>query len=186
MDTPRIIILISGKRKSGKDFISETLLKILGDDKCAIIRISEPIKTFYAKEKNLNLVELMSDNVYKEHYRLEMINWSDEIRTQDPGYFCKAACGKAPRKPVWIVSDIRRKTDIKWFRNTYQKKIRIVRISADTEVRQNRGFVFTKGVDDVASECDLDDFNEWDLNIKNNSNEDLDLAVKKLVELIEN
>jgi phosphomevalonate kinase len=46
---------------------------------------------------------------------------------------------------VWIVGDVRRKTDIQWFKETYQDKIKTVRIRADTNVRESRGFVFTKG-----------------------------------------
>lgn len=36
----------------------------------------------------------MSNNFYKETYRREMIQWSEEIRKKDPGYFCKLACDK--------------------------------------------------------------------------------------------
>lgn len=40
----------------------------------------------------------MSENVYKEKFRCEMIKWSDNIRAADPGYFCKAACIKGKYK----------------------------------------------------------------------------------------
>lgn len=66
----------------------------IGDENCTILRISEPIKSHYAKENNLNLDELMSDNSYKEIYRLEMIKWSDAVRSKEPGYFCKVTCSK--------------------------------------------------------------------------------------------
>lgn len=35
-------------------------------------------------------------------------------------------------------------------------------------IRESRGFKFTPGVDDGASECDLDDVTDWDLVIRNN------------------
>lgn len=57
-----------------------------------MIKISQPIKSHWAKEKNLNLNELLSDSEYKEQYRLDMINWSDEMRSVDYGYFCRIAC----------------------------------------------------------------------------------------------
>lgn len=69
--------------------------------------------------------------------------------------------------PIWIVSDIRRKNDIRWFKETYGDLIRTIRITADEETRKKRGFVFKSGVDDVASECGLDDYMEWDLVIDN-------------------
>ncbi|KAJ2949667.1 hypothetical protein O0L34_g15593 [Tuta absoluta] len=167
--SPRIILLFSGKRKSGKDFLTDHLQKLLGD-RCEVIKISQPIKSHWAKEKNLNLNELLSDSEYKEQYRLDMIKWSDEMREQDYGCFCRAACQNAPDRAIWIVSDIRRKTDIRWFKETYKDIIRTIRISADLDTRNSRGYVFKEGVDDVTSECDLDDYEDWDLIVDNGKN----------------
>ena len=33
----------------------------------------------------------MSDDVYKEKYRAEMIAWGEEKRAQDSGFFCTSA-----------------------------------------------------------------------------------------------
>lgn len=57
--------------------------------------------------------------------------------------------------------------DIQWFKETYMDLIRTIRISADDGTRILRGYEFRPGVDDVMSECDLDDFDEWDLVINN-------------------
>lgn len=51
----------------------------------------------------------------------------------------------AEMKPLWIVSDIRRKTDIEWFKQNYGEKVKIIRITAGDEVRKQRGWVFTEG-----------------------------------------
>lgn len=48
-------------------------------------------------------------------------------------------------KTIWIVSDIRRKTDIAWFQETYGEKIKTIRIEAEDDVRKKRGWVFTEG-----------------------------------------
>ncbi|CAG4965661.1 unnamed protein product [Parnassius apollo] len=166
---PKMILLFSGKRKSGKDFLTDNLQKVL-IDKCEIIKISQPIKSYWAKENNLSLDELLSDSKYKEQYRMDMIKWSDEMREKDYGCFCRAACQNAADNTVWIVSDIRRKTDIKWFKENYGPLLKTIRIIADEETRKERGFDFQAGVDDVASECDLDDYAEWDLVIDNGRN----------------
>lgn len=163
---PQIILLFSGKRKSGKDFITTHLQKSLGN-KCDVLKISHPIKSHFAKEKNLNLNDLLGDGEYKEQYRLDMINWSDEMRAQDYGYFCQRACQDAADKPIWIVSDIRRKNDIRWFKETYGDLVRSIRISADLTTRQQRGFIFKPSIDNLASECDLDDYDDWNLIIDN-------------------
>lgn len=63
----------------------------IGANNAEIIRISEPIKSHWAKEKGLDLEKLLSDGPYKEKYRKEMIIWSDSVRAKNPGFFCKAA-----------------------------------------------------------------------------------------------
>ncbi|XP_059056159.1 phosphomevalonate kinase isoform X2 [Achroia grisella] len=163
---PQVILLFSGKRKSGKDFLTDHLQKLL-QDRCEVLKISQPIKSHWATENNLNLHELLSDNAYKEQYRLDMIKWSEAVRDKDYGCFCKQACSNAADKPIWIVSDIRRKTDIQWFKETYQDLIKTIKISADENTRKSRGYQFKSGVDDAASECDLDDYIDWDLVINN-------------------
>lgn len=138
----------------------------LGNENAEIIRISEPIKSTWAKEKNLNLNDLLSDGPYKEKYRKDMIIWSDERRAEDYGIFCREASNEIS-KPTVIVSDIRRKTDIQWFRETFGKKIKLIRIKCDDGIRIDRGWKFQEGVDDIQSECDLDDWLEWDLIVNN-------------------
>lgn len=166
MDSVRKILLISGKRKSGKDYISRTLQNVLGD-RCQIVSISEPIKTEWAKRLNLNLSELLSDGPYKEKYRKDMIEWSDSVRIKDYGFFCRSAMFRAHAEII-IVSDIRRKTDIKYFRENYGSLVLTIRINTKDTIRVERGWIFTNGVDDVPSECDLDDYNQWDVVLQNN------------------
>ena len=86
-------------------------------------------------------------------------------------------------KPIVIVSDIRRKTDIEFFRsNGYN--IKTVRINTSEDIRRNRGWVFESGVDDVHSECDLDDVTQWDLVIENDGLHDVDAIIEKILTLI--
>ena len=63
----------------------------IGKSKCVVIHLSGPIKQHWADQKELDMKELLSDGVYKEAYRLEMIKWSENQRAKDPGYFCDAA-----------------------------------------------------------------------------------------------
>ncbi|XP_036331051.1 probable phosphomevalonate kinase [Rhagoletis pomonella] len=172
------ILLISGKRKSGKDYISSALHNILSD-RSQIVRISTPIKGEWAKRLNLNLNELLSDGPYKENFRKDMIEWSDSVRAEDYGYFCRAAMLDA-KAEIIIVSDIRRKTDIKYFRETYGPLVYTVRINTKNTVRIDRGWIFTSGVDDVVSECDLDDYQQWDLVLENNCKSDGEECIKAI------
>lgn len=56
-----------------------------------ILRLSGPIKEHWARELNLNFEELLSDTTYKEQYRAQMIAWSEDVRSKDPSFFCRAA-----------------------------------------------------------------------------------------------
>ncbi|XP_072916021.1 phosphomevalonate kinase isoform X3 [Hemitrygon akajei] len=49
MATPVLVLLFSGKRKSGKDFITDSIQSRLGAENCTILRLSAPIKEQYAK-----------------------------------------------------------------------------------------------------------------------------------------
>ncbi|XP_055685512.1 phosphomevalonate kinase [Lutzomyia longipalpis] len=187
MENPKIILLFSGKRKSGKDFLTEHLLSILDRDKCEIARISEPIKSFWAKEHALDLQELLSDGTYKENHRKKMIEWSEKERAKDYGIFCRKAMENVTM-PICIVSDIRRKTDLRWFTENYPpQKIRKIRVKCSDNTRSARGWVFQAGVDDAESECDLDDITDWDFVIDNDQEgvpaEEL---LKPLLDLVKN
>lgn len=181
---PRIVLLFSGKRKCGKDFLTERLLRRLGQERAQIIRISEPIKRSWADKLGLDLKELLSDGPYKERYRREMIEWSDRKRAEDYGFFCRQACRVAARQEICLVSDVRRKTDVKFFKETYGDRVRTVRIVVKDETRRERGWQFQEGVDDVQSECDLDDVTEWDLLLSNDSGADVDGILDKIQALI--
>lgn len=184
---PKLILLFSGKRKSGKDYFTDCLFDKIGAEQSVIIKISAPIKSHWSKQHHLDLNLLLSDGEYKEKHRLDMIRWSEEKRNEDYGFFCKAAVEhfEAETKPVWIVSDIRRKTDIRWFRENYGKSVKTIRIYASEETRIKRGWQFSKGVDDAPSECDLDDVEEWDHNISNNEGESLEDSITQILHWIQ-
>ncbi len=80
----RIVLLFSGKRKSGKDFIAEKLHILLQEKvrpyTSVIIRLAGPIKKTFAQDHGLNFEELMSSGPYKEQYRRDMIEWSETKR----------------------------------------------------------------------------------------------------------
>ena len=154
----RIVVVFSGKRKSGKDYVTDRLQEILGTDDCEIIRCSAPLKQAYAEEHGLDFKELLSDGPYKEKYRADMIAWGELRREADPGFFCRIICAEATR-PIWIVSDARRPTDVEFFLKNYN--CLTVRVEASLAVREQRGWKHTKGVDDAPSECALDDWAQW-------------------------
>ncbi|XP_055258487.1 phosphomevalonate kinase isoform X1 [Moschus berezovskii] len=163
---PGLVLLFSGKRKSGKDFVTEELRSRLGADVCAVLRLSGPLKEQYAQERGLDFQRLLDASTYKEAYRRDMILWGEEKRQADPGFFCRKIV-EGVCQPVWLVSDTRRVSDIQWFQEAYGAVTQTVRVVATEESRQQRGWVFTPGVDDAESECGLDNFGTFDWVIEN-------------------
>lgn len=182
---PKAVLLFSGKRKSGKDFITDHLQESLKNES-VIIRLSGPLKECYAKDHGLDYDQMLSASDYKEKYRLDMIKWSEEIRNTDYTYFCRAALEKydTANFPIWIVSDCRRKTDLRYFQENFGDRVKTVRIEAEDEVRRERGWTFTVSVDDAESECGLDDVEKWDLVLDNSGKETKDELVQQVLQII--
>lgn len=55
-------------------------------------------------------------------------------------------CFQAKDTPVWIVSDVRRKTDIQWFTENYGHICKTIRIVCSEKVRQKRGWIYISGM----------------------------------------
>ncbi|XP_069734984.1 phosphomevalonate kinase [Phaenicophaeus curvirostris] len=170
MAAPRAVVLLSGKRKSGKDFVAEELRGRLGPDVCTVLRLSGPLKEQFAKEHGLDFERLLDASAYKERYRQDMIRWGEEKRRADPGFFCRRAVQGAAQ-PVWVVSDARRLSDVDWFRAVYGAAVQTVRVVATEETRKRRNWVFVPGVDDAESECGLDQGVAFDWIITNDGDE---------------
>lgn len=49
-------------------------------------------------------------------------------------------------KSIWIVSDIRRKTDIQWFTENFKDICKTIRIESDDSIRIERGWTFVTGM----------------------------------------
>ncbi|XP_063002046.1 phosphomevalonate kinase isoform X1 [Elgaria multicarinata webbii] len=179
--TPRLVLLFSGKRKSGKDFVAEEIQSRLGPDVCTILRLSGPLKEQYAKEHGLDFQRLLDASNYKETYRQDMIRWGEERRRTDPGFFCRIVVEGAVQ-PIWVVSDTRRASDVEWFRDVYGDVVQVVRVVAAEETRRRRNWVFITGIDDAESECGLDQGIAFDWVITNDGEElSLNAQLEKLL-----
>lgn len=179
----RAIIVLSGKRKSGKDFVAENIVDRLKEENCVIIRVASPIKKHFCNKYNMSYDEMITSSQYKEQRRQEMIKWGEMQRAKDKYVFCETITQEAveTRKPVWILSDARRPTDVEYFKEysrTRNCSFYSIRISADLDTRVKRGWKFTVGVDDVDSECALDDYQSWSHMFENSSSDNVLNVVK--------
>ena len=147
----QLAIIYAGKRKSGKDYCSDRLLALIGDEVAEIGRLSGPLKKAYAEEHDLDYAELLTASSYKEQHRARMITWGEERRNADAGFFARKVL-TAASKPILIISDARRPGDVAFFQENVPTVI-TVRVEASQETRKQRGWVFASGVDDAESEC---------------------------------
>lgn len=94
----QILICISGKRKSGKDFVAFKLVDFLKKRFClpdnieifvSVVGISYLLKNEFALLNNLNAEKLKLDTLYKENVRKEMVDYGNMIRKNDSSYFCR-------------------------------------------------------------------------------------------------
>lgn len=94
----------------------------------------------------MSLDRLLDSSSYKETYRADMIRWGEEKRNKDAGYFINiVANGPGSEKPIWIISDARRKSDIRFLVGSYGKRATTIRVTASQEVRTARGWRFIPG-----------------------------------------
>ncbi|XP_068616412.1 phosphomevalonate kinase [Brachionichthys hirsutus] len=179
---PELVLVFTGKRKSGKDYVTDLIHSRLGPDVCCVLRLSGPLKQQYAQEHGLDLDLLLGPGLLKEQYRADMIHWGEARRRLDPGFFCRLATGGAWQR-VWVVSDARRLSDLQWFWSEFPRQTRTVRVQSSEETRKQRGWSFTTGVDDVESECGLDSGVEFDWIITNDG--DAPLLEEQLQPILE-
>ncbi|EPB72429.1 putative phosphomevalonate kinase [Ancylostoma ceylanicum] len=159
----KLVVLISGKRKSGKDYCCKALKKALEPLKVSIHGVSHSLKKIYANNHGLDYSQLISDGPYKETHRLQMIKWGESVRNAEPDFFC------------------RRPTDIEYFQSNYRTLT--IRIEASTEERIRRGFVFVEGIDDMPSECALDEC-DHDMTIVNDRSRDFTCEIENVADHI--
>ena len=167
----QLAIVFAGKRKSGKDYCSDRLLALIGDEVAEIGRLSGPLKKAYAEEHDLDYAELLTASSYKEQHRARMITWGEERRNADAGFFARKVLA-ASSKPILIISDARRPGDVAFFQENVPRVI-TVRVEASQETRKARGWVFASGVDDAESECGLDSYEKWDVVLRNEDEADV-------------
>ncbi|XP_075934483.1 phosphomevalonate kinase isoform X1 [Anarhichas minor] len=207
---PRLVLVFSGKRKSGKDYVTDLIHNRLGSDVCCVLRLSGPLKQQYAEEHCLDLDQLLGPGLYKERYRADMILWGESRRRQDPGFFCRLAT-RGARQLVWVVSDARRLSDLQWFWSEFPRQTQSVRVQSSEETRKQRGWSFSagkitrlsvylyvcrsarlcspvclSGVDDAESECGLDSGVDFDWIVTNETDApSLEEQLQPIMKLVE-
>lgn len=151
-----MIIIFSGKQYSGKDTAAKILMEAMPNFKrCAM---GDIIKIEYAKQHNLTYEEIEANKTNYRQGLIELGNWG---RKQSPDYWLEKIIAQ---KGDIVVTDVRIKHEYEVFKRAGAIAIRV---DADRNIRESRGGKLI-GENDV-TEIDLDDINDWDYKITNNS-----------------
>jgi phosphomevalonate kinase len=166
------IIIFSGKQYSGKDTAAKILMEELdGYERCAM---GDVIKHEFAKLNHLTYQEIEAN---KSKYRQGLIDLGNLGRSQSPDFWLKKII---EHKGKIVVTDVRIRHEYDIFKAAGAITIRV---EADRAIREARGGVLV-GEDDI-TEIDLDNIQDWDFLIDNNSDyETLRKNVLKIVEKI--
>lgn len=162
------LIIFSGKQYSGKDTAAKIMLEALPDFKrCAM---GDIIKLTYGEQKGLTYEEIEKN---KPLYRQDLINLGNWGRAQDADYWLKKIINQNGNI---IVTDVRVPHEYEVFKNAGAISIRV---EASRETRMQRGTLI--GETDI-TETGLDNINDWDYIIENNS--DYETLKEKVNEII--
>lgn len=164
------VIVMSGKRAVGKDFIADRLTEILNQNGIRAHKTSLGMfnKKLYAKKKGIDFQRLSTDRGFKEARRFSLVNHHMEMDKQDPEWAIKLVKKEAEEKNpnVLIVSDLRLKKDVARLKEIYPD-LQVIRIDASNEARLARGFMPDEEKDRLITETDMDDYNEFDARFDN-------------------
>lgn len=189
--TPKVVILLYGKRKSGKDYFSNALLERLTNNavQISVLHIANAVKRKYAEQHNLDYEAMLTSASYKEQYRQNLVELLRQESLTDVFYWDRLVVeeerAKGSNSEVWLVADCRRERDMVYFTQLFtRQRCRIVRVECSLQTRELRGFQFKAGIDDTDSECGLDDFNDVDYvvcNDEKHSNYNTDQQLEALL-----
>ena len=149
------IIVFSGKQYSGKDTVAKILLENLKDFKR--IGLGDAIKIEYGKTIGKTFDEIEAE---KHLYRAELIKFANEKRAMDQDYWIKKIVEYPDNV---IVPDMRVKREYEFFKS---QGAYMIRVEASVEARSKRGTLVKA---DDPTETALDDVNDWDYIIYNES-----------------
>jgi len=163
-----MIVLISGKRLSGKDTLALLVQNVLGEDKCQIISLADALKTEYCRSRDIDIKRIYEDPIYKEQHRQDLIDWGAFRRAENIDYWCEKLVENISR-PIVLIPDLRFKNELNFFRNN--SSCVAVRLVVNEQTRKVRGWN-NSPADVDATETEMDSWDNWDYVIENNGSVD--------------
>ena len=168
---PKLLVLLSGKRASGKDYVANLLDKAFSERGFKVCRtaLGNINKQIYANLVGIEVEQLLNDRAFKEEHRVAMIEHHTKRNADDPEWCLKLVFQKAVDSDIMILSDLRTFADLIWFQ---KQKIPLIllRINASDSARKERGWDPSPVKDMLHTETNLDKFKEWSACVDNSDN----------------
>lgn len=175
------VILISGKRASGKDFVGsmvEAQLKALGvrAHRAALGAVN---KRAYAAKAGVSLERLLHDRAFKEQHRVTMVAHHTARNRADPEWCLKQVVASAEEAgaQVLVLTDLRTRQDLAWFEaraKAQGRELVLLRVEASDAARAARGWDKHEVKDALVTEVDLDSFVGWTAQLDNSAHKPCD------------
>jgi phosphomevalonate kinase len=155
---PKIVVLISGRRGSGKDYFAEHLQKLLAPG-CERRAFADAVKVKAAEQLRLDYKRLMEDRDYKEAHRAQLIEFAESKKMWlGNDYWAQQLLVAPIAADYLVVSDWRFEAEYEAIKNTAGVRVVTVRIEVPLKTWMARGFHYNAAVDEHPSETELDDF----------------------------
>lgn len=163
----KFLVLLSGKRMSGKDYVGEHLAAVLERElQMSVLFLHAPLemKRSFAAKHGLDVDKLTADRGYKELHRQSMTTYMEEVLgAHGDTYFCELLRWnymEKAKRPTLCLMDIRYQFELDYYRKLSPFLIAI-RLSTSDDVRTVRGWKVAS-IDEHPSETDLDNTEDWD------------------------
>lgn len=165
-----IVVMICGRRCSGKDWLTNAVLKLLRNDISSVEKssISDKLKQEYAKlNPGTDLLRLEHDRKYKENHREGLLKLyarrKAEFLTYDASCLVELLCNNTAK--ICIVAGVR--NGLADARAICPQPLLMIKVEASNEAKTARGWEFNPEVDQSESEGAVDVHDDWDLKFQN-------------------
>jgi len=162
------LLLMSGKRACGKDFVASILVEELEAAGVSVHRVAlgSVNKRAYAERMGIDAQRLMNDRAFKEEHRIAMVQHHTDRNAEDPSWCLKAVFDESvlSGKKVMLLTDLRTQEDLKWLLHSaadVRGSVHLLRVDASDEARSARGWDKHPVKDSLSTETDFDSFTAW-------------------------
>lgn len=171
------VILISGKRFSGKDHVAHRLGAALSaaGHRVHLTSLGSINKRLYAEAADVDPERLLNDRAFKERHRPAMVAHHTALNRENPSWCLDAVVEQAREADaeVLLISDLRTEDDLRWFQAMAgDDPVVLLRVESSDEARARRGWVHDEVTDALHTEVELDGFAAWTALLDNSADGD--------------